>query len=114
MPSHCRKSKIAAKLDDLFGKETSKKDFKIAKKFSDLFGDLPNQNDNMIRETKIIKKLNLLFGEVSKPTKKIKKRNNSKKNAARIKTRIEYLFGVENTKKDRILKKKYLHFFGPE
>ena len=114
MPSHPRESKIESRLNELFGHETSLKDLKISKKFVELFGDAPNPNKNLIRDIKKKKKLILLFGEVPKPVKKIKKRKNSKKFQAQIKKRLDDLFGLENTRKDKIVAKKFIHLFGQE
>ena len=114
MPSHIRESKIEARLNELFGHETSIKDLKISKKFVELFGDAPNPNKNLIRDIKKKKKLILLFGELPKPVKKIKKRKNSKKIQAQIKKRFDELFGIENTRKDKIVAKKIIHLFGQE
>ena len=74
MPSNSRVSKIESKLIYLFGEENSKRNLIIAKKYAELFGDLPNQNKNIIRDSKTKKKLISLFGEVRKPVKKIIKK----------------------------------------
>ena len=112
MPSNNRVSNIETKLIYLFGKEETKIDLIIGKKYAELFGELPNQNRNIIKECKMKKKLISLFGVVRKPVKIIKKKKKSKKLEAQIKNRLEHLFGVENTKKDRLVAKKILHLFG--
>ena len=113
MPSNNRVSNIETKLIYLFGKEETKIDLIIGKKYAELFGELPNQNRNIIKDCKMKKKLISLFGVVRKPVKIIKKKK-SKKLEAQIKNRLDHLFGVENTKKDKIVAKKILHLFGQE
>ena len=105
--------KTEKKLIHLFGEENTKKDLILGRRYAELFGDLSNHNRNIIRDIQMKKKLIFLFGVVKKPVKVIKKKN-SKKLQARIKKRIEYLFGKEDTKKDKIRAKKILHLFGEE
>ena len=115
MPSHRRISKIEAKLDHLFGEETSLKDIILADKFAKLFGDENTPNKTIIRQVRMEKKLIKLFGAVPTTTKKLKlKKKKSKKLQAKIKMRIEHLFGIENTKKDILVAKKIVHLFGEE
>ena len=115
MPSHRRISKIEAKLDHLFGEETSLKDIILADKFEKLFGDEKTPNKTIIRNVRMEKKLIKLFGAVPRTTKKLKlKKKKSKKLQAKIKMRIEHLFGIENTKKDILVAKKIVHLFGEE
>ena len=107
--------KTEKKLIHLFGEENTKKDLILGRRYAELFGDLSNHNRNIIRDIQMKKKLIFLFGVVKKPVKVIKiKKKNSKKLQARIKKRIEYLFGKEDTKKDKIIAKKILHLFGEE
>ena len=111
-------SGLEAKLIYCFGEENSKKDLRIAKKIEELFGDLPNRNQNLIRDGRIRRKLISMFGEevrnpTRKPIKIIKKRKKSKKLQVRIKKRFDYLFGLENTKRDKRVAKKLVRLFGP-
>ena len=107
-------SAIEDKLIYCFGEENTKTDIRLGKRFEELFGDLPNQNQNLIRNGKIRRKLIFLFGEeLRKPIKIIKKRKKSKKLQVRIKKRFDYLFGFENTKRDKGVAKKLVRLFGP-
>ena len=67
-----RNSKIEAKLDHLFGEETTLKDIILADKFAKLFGDEKSANKTIIRQVRMEKKLLKLFGAVPTTTKKLK------------------------------------------
>ena len=106
---------IEAKLIYCFGEENTKRDLRIGKRFEELFGDLRNKNRNLIRNGKIRRKLMSLFGEkLRKPIKIINKKKKTKKLQDRIKKRFDYLFGLENTKRDKRVAKKIVQLFGPE
>ena len=80
MPSHRRISKIEAKLDHLFGEETSLKDIILADKFAKLFGDENSANKTIIRQVRMEKKLIKLFGAVPTTTKKLKLKKKNQRN----------------------------------
>ena len=80
MPSHRRISKIEAKLDNLFGEETSLKDIILADKFAKLFGDEKTPNKTIIRNVRMEKKLIKLFGAVPTTTKKLKLKKKNQRN----------------------------------
>ena len=107
-------SGLEAKLIYCFGEENTKKDIRIGKKIEELFGDLPKKIQNLIRNGKIRRKLMSLFGEkLRKPIKIINKKKKTKKLQDRIKKRFDYLFGFENTKRDKCVAKKLVRLFGP-
>ena len=120
MPSHTSITKREKRLIELFGPETLNKDRIIEKKFALYFGDCSTKNRNFIRDARMKKKLRLLFGEYEEITKSgkkpriIKNRKKSKKQSEKIQKRFDDLFGVENTKKDLKLAKKFMHLFGDE
>ena len=80
MPSHMRNSKIEAKLDHLFGEETTLKDIILADKFAKLFGDENSPNKTIIRQVRMEKKLIKLFGAVLTTTKKLKLKKKNQRN----------------------------------
>ena len=80
MPSHRRISKIEAKLDHLFGEETTLKDIILADKFAKLFGDENSANKTIIRQVRMEKKLIKLFGAVPTTTKKLKLKKKNQRN----------------------------------
>ena len=80
MPSHMRNSKIEAKLDHLFGEETTLKDIILADKFAKLFGDENSANKTIIRQVRMEKKLIKLFGAVPTTTKKLKLKKKNQRN----------------------------------
>ena len=80
MPSHMRNSKIEAKLDHLFGEETTLKDIILADKFAKLFGDEKSANKTIIRQVRMEKKLLKLFGAVPTTTKKLKLKKKNQRN----------------------------------
>ena len=80
MPSHMRNSKIEAKLDHLFGEETTLKDIILADKFAKLFGDENSPNKTIIRQVRMEKKLIKLFGAVPTTTKKLKLKKKNQRN----------------------------------
>ena len=86
MPSHMRNSKIEAKLDHLFGEETTLKDIILADKFAKLFGDEKSANKTIIRQVRMEKKLIKLFGAVPTTTKKLKLKK--KKNQRNYKPKL--------------------------
>ena len=120
MPSHRSISNREKRLIELFGQETLKKDRVIEKKFAQYFGDCSTKNRTFIREGRIKKKLRLLFGGYQETTKSVQKprifrnRKITKQQRERIQKRFDDLFGVENTKRDIKLAKKFKHLFGDE
>ena len=75
-----RNSKIEAKLDHLFGEETTLKDIILADKFAKLFGDENSANKTIIRQVRMEKKLIKLFGAVPTTTKKLKLKKKNQRN----------------------------------
>ena len=75
-----RNSKIEAKLDHLFGEETTLKDIILADKFAKLFGDENTPNKTIIRQVRMEKKLIKLFGAVPTTTKKLKLKKKNQRN----------------------------------
>ena len=75
-----RNSKIEAKLDHLFGEETTLKDIILADKFAKLFGDENSPNKTIIRQVRMEKKLIKLFGAVPTTTKKLKLKKKNQRN----------------------------------
>ena len=75
-----RNSKIEAKLDHLFGEETTLKDIILADKFAKLFGDENSANKTIIRQVRMEKKLLKLFGAVPTTTKKLKLKKKNQRN----------------------------------
>ena len=67
-----RNSKIEAKLDHLFGEETTLKDIILADKFAKLFGDENTPNKTIIRQVRMEKKTHKIIWSSTNNYKKIK------------------------------------------